>query len=106
MAPSGGTRDTTPPTLIESIPKNEQANFAENTIKLKFDELLVGPINMAEIFITPELKKQPSIDAIGKNITIRFKDSLAVNTTYTIHFGNAIQDVTEKKHTRKSILHI
>lgn len=96
MAPSGGTRDTTPPTLIESIPKNEQANFAENTIKLKFDELLVGPINMAEIFITPELKKQPSIDAIGKNITIRFKDSLAVNTTYTIHFGNAIQDVTEK----------
>ncbi len=96
MAPTGGTRDTTPPTLIESLPKNEQARFKGNTIKLKFDELIVSPINMAEIFITPELKKQPSLDAIGKTVTIKFKDSLAENTTYTIHFGKAIKDVTEK----------
>lgn len=96
MTPSGGAKDTNPPKLVESFPRNEQAKFKGNTIKLKFDELVVSPINMAEIFITPELKKQPAIDAIGKTVIIRFKDSLAVNTTYTIHFGKAIQDVTEK----------
>lgn len=96
MAPTGGAKDTSPPTLVESTPENEQAKFTGNTIKLKFDEMVVSPINMAEVFITPELKKQPSIDAIGKTVTIKFKDSLAANTTYTIHFGKAIQDVTEK----------
>ena len=96
MAPSGGVRDTSPPKLLESIPKNEQPRFEGNIIKLKFDELVGSPINMAEVFITPELKKQPTIDAIGKTVTIKFKDSLDTNTTYTIHFGKAIQDVTEK----------
>ncbi len=96
MAPTGGAKDTNPPKLVESTPKNEQAKFSGKTIKLKFDEMVVSPINMAEVFITPELKKQPSIDAVNKTVTIRFKDSLAANTTYTIHFGKAIQDVTEK----------
>ena len=36
--PTGGPKDTIPPTLISSIPLNETVNFNNNWIELSFDD--------------------------------------------------------------------
>ena len=40
-------------------------------------------------------KNNPLIEYKLKNVTIKLKDSLEANTTYTINFGKSIRDVNE-----------
>jgi len=42
-------------------------------------------------------KTNPQIDAKLRTVTIRIKDTLEPNTTYTYDFGNAIRDINEGK---------
>jgi len=48
-----------------------------------------------QINIAPPLIPHTDIRLRGKSILIRLADSLKFNTTYSIHFGESISDLTE-----------
>ncbi len=95
VAPTGGDKDQEAPKLLKSNPQNLSTNFNASEISLTFDEYITLSDPQSQIFISPLLKSKPEIILSNKSIEIKIKDSLAANTTYTIHFGNSIKDVNE-----------
>lgn len=96
IPPGGGPRDSIPPVLIASTPKDSSLNVKSNRIVLNFDEYVdLDPSGQQNIIVSPNPVNQPIIDHRLKTITIRLRDSLQPNTTYSINFGNAIKDVNE-----------
>ncbi|MBA3682240.1 MAG: Ig-like domain-containing protein [Bacteroidetes bacterium] len=93
---TGGTRDTTPPKLLEAIPANKTINFNSDQVILKFDEHVKLADLPNQLIISPKLGFDPDIQAEGKKIIISFnKQTLLPNTTYRFYFGKAIIDMTE-----------
>ncbi len=61
-----------------------------------FDEYIADPQDLPNtLLFTPTFEVNPEIAIRGKIVTLRFRDSLKPNTTYTFNFGNAIKDVNE-----------
>lgn len=94
IPPSGGPRDSLPPRLVIANPKDSATNVKTKNILLTFDEF-VSLQNTENIIYAPVPKNLPQVDYKLRNVTIRFKDSLEENTTYSIDFGNSIIDVNE-----------
>ena len=94
---TGGKKDTIPPTLIASIPKNFSKNFSGKEIKLIFDEYVKIKNLNKQLIVSPPLKNPPEVLPINpsKTLTIKIKDTLAPNTTYSFNFGQSIQDNNE-----------
>lgn len=94
--PTGGPKDSIPPKLILSRPVHEQVNFNGQQVELTFDEALLLNNAKEQIIITPAVGKD--FDALVKKnkAVITFKNPLLPNTTYSINFRDAIQDITEK----------
>ncbi|RFM30558.1 Ig-like domain-containing protein [Deminuibacter soli] len=95
IPPSGGAKDTIAPVLLQSTPRDSTRHFTANRIVLNFDEYVTLDNYIENVIVSPYQKKPPQIDAKLRTITIKLKDSLEANTTYTINFGNAIKDVNE-----------
>jgi len=93
---TGGPKDTLPPRILdyESTP-NKQTNFHEKEITITFDEWIELKNVDQQLVISPLMPKKPEIKQKGKGIVITLPDSLKDNTTYTLNFGNAIQDLNE-----------
>ncbi|MDE3253178.1 MAG: Ig-like domain-containing protein [Bacteroidota bacterium] len=97
IPPGGGPRDTLPPVLVSAIPKDSAVNVKLRNITLTFDEYinLQNPQQSIIISPLPAQSKMPNIDFKLRNLTIKLKDSLEPNTTYSIDFGDAVRDVNE-----------
>lgn len=95
IPPGGGPRDSLPPRLILAFPKDSAVNVATNIINLTFDEYVTLQGVNENLIISPTLKNVPLVDNKLKVVTIKIKDSLEANTTYSLNFGNAIKDVNE-----------
>ena len=56
--PTGGPKDTIPPTLVSSIPLNETVNYSSNWIELSFDDNISTTVLKKNLIISPltELK--------------------------------------------------
>ena len=93
--PTGGPRDSIPPRLTSASPKLNSTRVTGNKITLTFNEYVDLKDPQTNVFISPLPKKQPSIDFKLKTVTVKLKDSLLPNTTYSINFGNAIVDNNE-----------
>lgn len=93
--PTGGVRDSLAPVLITASPEQNTTNFNAKKVTLTFDEYVEVQDIQKNVLISPYQKKNPSINYNLKTVTIKFKDSLLPNTTYSIDFGNAIKDVNE-----------
>jgi uncharacterized protein (DUF2141 family) len=94
IPPSGGPRDSLPPRLVLANPKDSATNVKTKNILLTFDEF-VSLQNTETIIYAPVPKNLPQVDYKLRNVTVRFRDSLEENTTYSIDFGNSIIDVNE-----------
>jgi len=94
---TGGKKDTLAPILITSLPKNLTTNFNRKEIKLTFDEYVKLKEVNKQLIISPPMKLQPEIlpATASKTITIKIKDTLQPNTTYSFNFGKSIQDNNE-----------
>ncbi len=99
-APTGGAKDTIPPRLVTATPVSGTTNFSGNKITLTFDEYIDVKEVQTNVLISPLTKTNPSINFKLKTVTIKIKDTLQPNTTYSINFGNAIQDVNENNPLR------
>lgn len=94
---TGGSKDTIAPKMIGSFPKNMSTNFNGKEIKINFDEYIKLKDVNKQLIISPPMKLQPEIlpYTASKFITIRIKDTLLPNTTYSFNFGKSIQDNNE-----------
>jgi uncharacterized protein (DUF2141 family) len=93
----GGVKDTIAPVLKLSFPANYSTNFKGNSIKLTFDEYVKLKNINKQLIISPPLSKSPTIlpQTASKYITVHFNDSLQANTTYSMNFGESIEDNNE-----------
>src|SRR5690242_15281092 len=96
IPPTGGPRDSLPPVLINAVPKDSITNFHGKTITLSFDEFvqLDDKIN-DEFIVSPTPDNPPFPEAKLRTVTIKLRDSLKPNTTYSFDFGNALKDLNE-----------
>ena len=95
MTPTGGSRDSLPPKLISANPVTGAVNFKGNKITLTFNEYVHIEELQQNLLVSPTPKNNPYIDYKLRTVTIKLRDTLEPNTTYTINLGNAIRDVNE-----------
>jgi hypothetical protein len=93
--PTGGPRDSIAPRLVNASPKLKSTNVTGKNITLTFNEYVDLKEPQTNVLISPLPKKQPSIDFKLRTVTVKLKDTLLPNTTYSINFGNAIVDNNE-----------
>ena len=94
---TGGLKDTIAPVLKVSFPENFNKNFKGNQIKLVFDENVKLKDLKKQLIVSPPMKNEPLIlpTTASKTITIKIKDTLQPNTTYSFNFGQSIADNNE-----------
>ncbi len=94
---TGGLKDTLAPIMTQSLPKNFSTNFNGKVIKLKFDEYVKLKDVNKQLIVSPPMKNQLEISpqSATKELSIKIKDTLLPNTTYSFNFGNSIQDNNE-----------
>ena len=94
---NGGTKDTIAPILKMSFPPNYSTNFKGKEIKLSFNEYIKLKNINKQLIVSPPMSKAPDISpqVASKTITIRFRDTLRSNTTYSLNFGQSIEDNNE-----------
>ena len=95
VPPTGGPKDTIPPRLVTALPKDSALNVTSKKITLTFDEFVTAKEYQQNLIVSPNPKSLPLVEYKYKNVTIKLKDSLEPNTTYSINFGNTIKDVNE-----------
>lgn len=94
---TGGLKDTIAPVLKGSFPENFSTNFKGNEIKLVFDENIKLKNLNKQLVISPPMKYEPIISPTSatKTLSIKIKDTLRPNTTYSFNFGQSIADNNE-----------
>ena len=95
QSPSGGKKDTNPPTVLSSIPKQAETNVKLSMIEIQFDEFFVLKNLANELLISPPLNEAPIISQKGKSLFIEIQEELNNNSTYTLNFGKGIADYHE-----------
>jgi hypothetical protein len=93
--PTGGIKDTIAPVLVNASPLNKVTNFTGNKIILSFNEYVEVQDVFNNVITSPLTKKNAEINYKLRTVTIKLKDTLLPNTTYSINFGNAIKDINE-----------
>ena len=93
--PTGGPRDSIPPVLLNANPPNKSIHFEGNRITLTFDEYVHLQDLQKNLLVAPTPKIIPNINSKLKTVSIKIRDTLQPNTTYSFQFGNSIQDINE-----------
>ena len=101
--PTGGEKDTIPPTLVRMVPELEAVNYTGDEIELEFDELIEARNLKKELIITPPVEEYDFY--IKKNkLYIDLDEDLLDSTTYTFNFGEAIQDLSEGNKATNAVV--
>lgn len=95
IPPQGGPRDSIPPVLLKATPGDSTRNFTGNRIVFTFDEFVDIQAAQENLNVSPAPKINPGVDFRLNTVTVRLRDALEPNTTYSINFGDAIRDYTE-----------
>ncbi|MDO5442976.1 MAG: Ig-like domain-containing protein [Bacteroidia bacterium] len=96
QAPSGGAKDTIPPVVVKTVPKNYCVNVPIEGAEFvfTFDEYVTIK-NPKNIFLSPPQARQPKSKLKGKSLIVTIEEPLDSNTTYTLTFPEAIADNNE-----------
>lgn len=95
VPPAGGPRDSLPPILEKATPTDSSRNFSGNKISFSFNEFVELQNAQQALIISPLPKNFPDVSYRLNTVTVKLKDSLETNTTYTLNFGDAIKDFNE-----------
>lgn len=93
--PSGGARDEDPPRFIGANPAPGSVNVDPSDIAIYFNELVNVKDAFSKVVLSPPGKSTPRVTTRGKGVRVNITDTLLENTTYTIDFGDAIEDNNE-----------
>ena len=94
-SPTGGPKDTIPPTLVNTIPPNGSTKFKGKEITLTFNELIALKNPKEEIIITPATGKGTKFLTKKNQVIIIPEKALDSNKTYSISFRESIVDLNE-----------
>jgi hypothetical protein len=100
MPPMGGLKDSLPPALVKANPGDSAIHVKGNKITIEFNEYIQLQGLQQQLVVTPVPVIQPIIESKLKVVTIKLKDSLQPNTTYSFNFGDALQDINENNALR------
>src|SRR5213593_152157 len=81
VLPSGGPPDTTPPTIIRTMPDSNAVHVEQNRVELEFSKYVDRSTVEQSIFISPYVGKL-EFDWSGTEVTVNFSQPLKKNTTY------------------------
>lgn len=91
----GGDIDEDPPVFLGGTPQPGALHYKKDRISILFDEFVKLEKPNEKIVISPPQVQQPEVKSTGKKVVVTLKDTLKSQTTYTIDFGDAIQDNNE-----------
>jgi hypothetical protein len=91
----GGARDSLPPRLVKASPPEYSTAFSSGRITLTFNEYVDLDNYQQNMVISPLPENFPSVTRKLNVVTIKLRDTLQPNTTYTFDFGKAIKDINE-----------
>ncbi len=94
--PSGGPKDTIPPTLIYSSPTSGTLNFNESLLELEFSEYINADKLKQQLIITPSTDLNYKAIVKRNKLAIKLEGDLQDSTTYNFNFANGVTDITEK----------
>ncbi len=94
-SPTGGPYDVDPPKVKRASPDFNSLNVTPSRIEIEFDENIKVEKPTEKVIVTPPQMNMPVIRSIGKKAVVELKDTLLLNTTYTIDFTDAIVDNNE-----------
>lgn len=95
VPPLGGPKDTIPPIPVTLQPKDSTLNFKGERIVFTFNEYVNLDQIQDNLLVSPTPKVLPTVEARLRTVSVRLRDTLEANTTYTLNFGKAIRDVNE-----------
>ena len=96
VPPDGGEKDIQPPKLVSQSLKDSLLSVKPNQLSLQFDEYITVADAQKEISMSPSIDAPLTVSYTYKKITVAWPDSVLLpNTTYRLHFGNAIKDLNE-----------
>lgn len=93
--PSGGPRDEDAPRFVRANPAPGSVNVNRQRIDIDFDEIVNVKEAFNKVVVSPPSSQVPRVSSNGRRVTVTFNDTLRENTTYTIDFGNSIEDNNE-----------
>ncbi len=92
IPPPGGPLDSVAPRVIRSYPDTNAVRVRPDHVFLEFDEYVARQSVEEAIFFSPFLGPL-EFDWSGREVTVRFRDSLRANTTYVVSLGTDVRDV-------------
>lgn len=94
--PTGGPKDTIPPTIkkISPLPGTTNVPTHKTKIVFTFNEYVVVK-DPNSIFLSPPLEKKPKYKIKDKSVIVYFESDLDTNRTYVLDLTNAIGDNNE-----------
>lgn len=95
-SPTGGPKDTIPPTLISSYPENGTVNFNEQELELEFTEFITAEKLQQKLIITPKTDVTYKSIAKRNKLVIKFNEPFSDSTTFNLNFSDGVTDITEK----------
>ena len=75
VPPSGGPRDSLPPYLVVSKPKDSSLNIQPKEIVIAFNEYITTEAIQENLIISPGIKTTPLIDARLNMLRIRINET-------------------------------
>lgn len=95
VPPQGGPKDSLPPRLVKASPRDSATHFAGRRIELEFNEYIDIQDVQKNLVFTPTFTVNPQVEVKSRTITVKLRDTLEPNTTYSFNFGDAIKDINE-----------
>jgi len=94
---TGGEKDIEPPKVLSTSPENFSTYFDKKEIVIQFDEYVKLKDASKQLIVSPPLKYGLDITPYNatKQLKLRFRDTLLPNTTYSLNFGQSIEDNNE-----------
>lgn len=93
---SGGEKDTIPPNIIKSIPKQRSTDIELNSFYFEFNEIIDATKLKEKIIISPYYKGELEVNTKKNTLNIVFDTLFEKNTTYILNFADGVTDITEQ----------
>lgn len=97
VAPTGGPRDQTPPSIVKTRPVQDTVNVSTDTrsVYVEFSEYIERSTLTQSLSITPRFDGRLQYDWSGRGVEIELPSALRDSTTYILSFDNSLSDARE-----------
>jgi len=94
VAPSGGPRDTTPPTVVHTTPARDTVRVSVDTeaLRIEFSEYIERSTFSEALSVTPAPEQRPRVSWSGRTAAVELPTPLRDSTTYLFTLDTNLSD--------------